>query len=124
MHQGTNTVWTSAPGLLPWIREWKHPRTQEDYTVDLVKSNLMQEDELQACFRLIEETSRSDYENSTTRWTPDSKLKEMRSEGLRYILVRDGDRSVRGFTSLMPTYEEGQPVVYCYEIHLKPDLQG
>ena len=77
-----------------------------------------------ACFHLIEETSRADYENSANRWHPDKKLKEMRSPELRYVLVRDSTGAVRGFTSLMPTFEDGQPVVYCYEIHLKPDLQG
>jgi hypothetical protein len=78
-----------------------------------------------ACFRLIEQTSRADYENSTFKWHPEKKVKEMRSTGLRYILVKEKDTmAIRGFTSLMPTYEEGEPVVYCYEIHLQPDLQG
>ncbi len=49
----------------------------------------------------------------------------MGSPELRYILVREKDsNTIRGFTSLMPTYEEGQPVIYCYEIHLHPSLQG
>lgn len=78
---------------------------------------------MEACFALIEETSRSDYENSTKKWRPRDKKKEMKSEDLRYILVKDSQGAVRGFTSLMPTHEEGQPVVYCYEIHLGPELQ-
>ena len=60
----------------------------------------------------------------------------MRSPELRYVLVHndgsDGDDddtaadggSLVAFTSLMPTYEEGQPVVYCYEVHLQEDLRG
>jgi hypothetical protein len=48
----------------------------------------------------------------------------MRSPDLRYILVKDEAGSLGGFTSLMPTWEEGQPVVYCYEIQLKQHLQG
>ena len=49
----------------------------------------------------------------------------MRSPELRYILVREKDtQAIRGFTSLMPTYEEGEPVIYCYEIHLQPELRG
>ncbi|KIH87675.1 hypothetical protein SPBR_05235 [Sporothrix brasiliensis 5110] len=31
---------------------------------------------------------------------------------------------VCAFTSLMPTYEEGLAVVYCFEIHVAPSLQG
>ncbi len=82
------------------------------------------DDELNACFSLVEETSRADYENSTTKWHPRKKLKELQMPELRYVLVKDPTQAIRGFTSLMPTYEEGQPVVYCYEVHLKPDLQG
>ncbi len=84
----------------------------------------MSSSDLDACFHLIEETSRPDYEMSTRKWRPKDKQKEMQSEDLRYIVVKDGAGTVRGFTSLMPTYEEGQSVVYCYEIHLKADLRG
>lgn len=48
----------------------------------------------------------------------------MRDPDLRYILVKDAAGQVCGYTSLMPTMEEGEAVVYCYEIHLKPDLRG
>lgn len=58
------------------------------------------------------------------KWQPDKKVKEMHSGDLRYILVKDAAGTIQGFTSLMPTFEEGQPVVYCYEIHLKPELRG
>ncbi|KAL2874066.1 N alpha-acetyl-transferase [Colletotrichum sp. CLE4] len=73
-------------------------------------------------------------------------MKEMKSEGLRYVLVKKSDVSVPessaagkdageeggevaddkicGFTSLMPTFEEGEAVVYCYEIHLLEELRG
>lgn len=83
----------------------------------------MSEGDMRACFDLVAETSQADYENSASGWHPDKKLKEMRSEELRYVLVKDQAGELRAFTSMMPTYEEGQPVVYCYEIHLKPDLQ-
>ncbi|KAH8167026.1 hypothetical protein CIB48_g1212 [Xylaria polymorpha] len=79
--------------------------------------------DLDACYNLIEETSRIDYESSTSGWKPVKKIAEMKSPELRYILVKNSEGDIRGFTSLMPTYEEGEPVVYCYEIHLKPELQ-
>ncbi|KAK5659264.1 hypothetical protein OQA88_1356 [Cercophora sp. LCS_1] len=109
----------------PWVSEWKHPHTDKAYDISLVGSPNITESELQACLSLIEETSRKDYENSSGKWHPEKKLKEMKAPELRYILVRDREtQAIHGFTSLMPTYEEGQPVVYCYEIHLKPGLQG
>ncbi|KJZ71548.1 hypothetical protein HIM_09086 [Hirsutella minnesotensis 3608] len=49
----------------------------------------------------------------------------MASPDLRYVLVLGGEGGrVAGFTSMMATFEDGEPVVYCYEIHLEPELQG
>lgn len=73
---------------------------------------------------MIKETSAADYAASSRGWNPKQKRSEMREPDLRYLIVRDQTGTVRGFTSLMPTMEEGQPVVYCYEIHLQPELRG
>ncbi|KAH9903760.1 acyl-CoA N-acyltransferase [Xylariomycetidae sp. FL2044] len=106
-----------------WTR-WTNSKTQERYSLGLTRAGDLSPADLKACFDLVEETSRADYEPSSIGWKPGKKITEMKSSELRYILVRNAEGSVRGFTSLMPTYEEGEPVVYCYEIHLKPDLQG
>lgn len=109
----------------PWVTTWRQPKTNTEYTISLASSGNLTEHELTTCFNLIEQTSRSDYENSAWKWHPLKKLKEMRSPELRYILVKDKQTdTIHAFTSLMPTYEEGQPVIYCYEIHLTPELQG
>ncbi|ORY57871.1 acyl-CoA N-acyltransferase [Pseudomassariella vexata] len=108
----------------PSWTEWIHPRTDAKYTISLISSGALAEKDLKSCLSLVEETSRADYEPSSLGWKPAKKLDEMKSPELRYIVVKDGQGDIRGFTSLMPTYEEGQPVVYCYEIHLKGELQG
>ena len=51
----------------------------------------------------------------------------MRLPDLRYLLLkpaRSSDVLVEGFISFMLTYEDGHEVMYCYEIHLSPQLQG
>ncbi|KAI0396462.1 acyl-CoA N-acyltransferase [Xylariaceae sp. FL0594] len=108
----------------PWTTTWTHPKTNANYSLNLMGAGSMSKADLQACFDLVEETSRPDYEASTMGWKPASKMAEMKSPELRYILVKSPEGLIHGFTSLMPTYEEGEPVVYCYEIHLKPELQG
>lgn len=120
------TLWdhhTNTPTREKWT-EWVHPQTQEKYTVSLAQAGAMSPEDLNACFDLVQETSKADYEASVAGWKPKKKSAEMRSPELRYIMVKDGQGNVRGFTSLMPTFEEGQPVVYCYEIHLTPEMQG
>ncbi|KAJ4311357.1 hypothetical protein N0V84_010485 [Fusarium piperis] len=104
--------------------QWTHPRNDKVYTLSLSRPTAMGDDELEACFDLVDETSGADYRNSSLGWHPAVKRKEMRSPDLRYILVKDGDGKINGFTSLMPTFENYEPVVYCYEIHLRPELQG
>lgn len=105
--------------------EWVHPRDQgKKYTLGLVGAGDLESQDLDACFNLIDQTSGEDYRKSSVGWHPAAKKKEMRSPDLRYILVKDSDGAISGFTSMMPTFENGEPVVYCYEIHLKPELQG
>ncbi|KAI1131866.1 acyl-CoA N-acyltransferase [Nemania abortiva] len=111
-----------CPSDSSWT-SWTHPSTRAEYSLSLISAESLSSVDLDACYHLIEETSRADYESSTVGWKPVEKIAEMGSPALRYILVKDSEGIVRGFTSLMPTYEEGEPVVYCYEIHLKPELQ-
>lgn len=108
-----------------WTTSWTHPHTGAVYSLSLSQSRNTSEADLDTCCSLVEETSRRDYEASSRGWNPTSKRKEMRDPDLRYVIVRDSIAGeIRAFTSLMPTLEEGEAVVYCYEIHLKPDLRG
>jgi len=108
----------------PLWTSWTHPTTKSEYTLSLRRASSLSRQELLACFDLVEQTSRPDYEPSSIGWKPSRKRAEMKSPELRYILVKDNQDQLCGFTSLMPTWEEGQPVVYCYEIHLVDELRG
>ncbi|KAI5467343.1 acyl-CoA N-acyltransferase [Mariannaea sp. PMI_226] len=104
--------------------QWEHPHTKAVYSLGLSIPGQLRDEELDTCFNLVDETSGADYRSSSIGWHVAVKKKEMRSPDLRYILVKDADSSIRGFASMMPTFENHEPVVYCYEIHLKPELQG
>ncbi|KAK1659859.1 acetyltransferase [Colletotrichum godetiae] len=106
----------------PEWTKWTHPKSGTSYTLSLKSPSQLSQGELQACFDLIDYTSGADYRASKDGWRPSHKMKEMKSEGLRYVLVADD--KICGFTSLMPTFEEGEAVVYCYEIHLLEELRG
>lgn len=109
----------------PWSPTWDDPSTGSTYSLCLCQPRkTMTNTELDACFSLVKTTSQADYERSSRGWDPSAKRDEMWHPDLRYILVKDADSVVHGFTSLMPTIEEAQPVIYCYEIHLEPELRG
>ncbi|KAL7908764.1 acyl-CoA N-acyltransferase [Trichoderma velutinum] len=103
---------------------WTHPLTQKSYSLEFLSSHELSKDDFRTCFGIIETTSGVDYKTSSVGWHPAMKRKEMKSPDLRYILVRDDGGAVKGFTSLMPTFENHEPVLYCYEVHLLPELQG
>ena len=102
------------------------------YSLSLESSSTLSDEDLRACFNLIASTSSGDYEVSSMGWSPAKKWKEMRLPDLRYIVLKqekddkgqDGLPEVEGFLSFMLTYEDGYEVIYCYEIHLSPHLQG
>lgn len=114
---------------------WTHPQTQESYALSLRSPEDMDDGELKACFDIVERTSGDDYRGAAGGWHPLAKRAEMRSPGLRYILVTTTNHGrgagdvgqaqgeIRAFTSFMPTFEDSQPVVYCYEIHLLPEME-
>ena len=104
-------------------KSWKHPRSFEEYTISMKTSASLTADELSDCFKLIELTSLEDYKNSSQGWKPKAKKKEMLLQDLKYLLVKHRNE-IKGFCSFMPTTEDEDFVIYCYEIHLDPTLQG
>ena len=109
-----------------------HKDVSRTYSLSLESSSTLTNEDFRACFNLIANTSSDDYEGSSMGWSPAKKWKEMRLPDLRYIILKrkEDDRSqdelpqVEGFLSFMLTYEDGYEVIYCYEIHLSPQLQG
>ena len=48
----------------------------------------------------------------------------MKLPDLRYVVLLENQHAVAGFISFMITYEDGHEVLYVYEIHFQPRLQG
>ncbi|RKF79974.1 N-alpha-acetyltransferase 40 [Golovinomyces cichoracearum] len=110
------------PPYFDW-QTWVVPQTNDACELTLESSSTLSDQDLQSCFRLLEHTSSDHYKNSTTGWKPNLKKDEMRLPDMKYVVVKYGEQ-LEGFMSFMPIYEDGFPVLYCYEIHLSVKLQG
>lgn len=92
------------------------------------------------------------YKRSDIGWSAAKKKKEMKHPAMRYLVLRmrpgvggngnedpeeneeqgwededaEGEENgeVIGFLSFMVTEEEGEEVIYCYELHLGPESRG
>ncbi|KAI9682053.1 MAG: hypothetical protein M1817_000107 [Caeruleum heppii] len=122
----------------PSSADFVHPNNENHYTLTLETSTTISPADFESCFNLIQSTSGTSYESSSIGWSPSKKRKEMKLPDLRYLLVKRGtdDHSHRSpravdqasvvdaFLSFMFTYEDGHDTVYCYELHLSPELRG
>ncbi|KAI4196777.1 MAG: hypothetical protein LQ350_006347 [Teloschistes chrysophthalmus] len=104
-------------------------KPQLAHSIRFESCSTMSPDDLNACFNLIASSSANAYATSSIGWSPVKKRKEMKLPDLRYLLLESratdrSDKRIEGFLSFMLTYEDGYEVVYCYEIHLAPHLQG
>ena len=109
------------------------------YVLDIYTAKSIPDADFEACFGLVELTSSNAYDGSSVGWSPLKKRKEMKLPDMRYLIARQGSRTVNpnlngasaptqgqilGFLSFMVTYEDGKEVIYCYEIHMSPAAQG
>jgi len=120
-------------------RQWlsyQRGNSPSDFQIEVKTSAGLTMEEFNACYNLINTTSRKDYENSSMGWKSNAKKREMREDDMRYLLVRQrtslslsadpqiGD--VEGFLSFMLTHDSRPlvAVLYVYEIHLAQPLRG
>ena len=97
------------------------------YAITIETPSTISSSEFTACFDLVARTSSDVYSNSSRGWSPSKKRREMSLPDLRYLLLKpksSTDVPIEGFISFMLTYEDGHEVIYCYEIHLSPQLHG
>ncbi|KAK4696731.1 hypothetical protein P7C71_g1236, partial [Lecanoromycetidae sp. Uapishka_2] len=111
--------------------QYNHNGISNQLILQLETPSTILPQDMKACFDLIATTSAADYMTSSVGWSPANKRKEMRLPDLRYMLLKrrslerdEEEGSVVGFLSFMFTYEDGQEVVYCYEVHLAAESQG
>lgn len=97
--------------------------------------------EFAACLDLVSTTSSAAYKASSKGWSKRDKAREMHDRDMKYLLLGTtiqslgstespvlADTSARtccqGYCSFMVTREDDVDVLYCYEIHVQPELQG
>ncbi|KAF3483961.1 uncharacterized protein GIQ15_03285 [Arthroderma uncinatum] len=107
--------------------------THDAYSVKFYTAASIPAEYMDACFNLIYFTSSEAYNKSASGWSGRKKKLEMKLLDMRYIvLVSENETTskdplgispIGGFLSFMVTQEDELPVLYCYEIHLAPEVQ-
>ncbi|KAK9471518.1 uncharacterized protein V1510DRAFT_420142 [Dipodascopsis tothii] len=121
-----------APDIAPWAQSLvKIIRGSlyglENLRLDVYSESSIPRDVFQQCFNLIESNLKHLYRQSALGWSSVDKQEEMREQGLIYVTLSQHEHHatrVLGFVSFMHTEENGEDVVYCYEIQLASRIQG
>ena len=133
MDRGSNVEYLNTMNLPTFIKQFlpgslllfQTSEASGSYRIDVESSETIQLEDLDACFHLIDTTSKIHYANSCMGWHPKAKRKEMILPDLKYLIVRQHVESeVLGFASFMLTFEDGIEVIYLYEIHLSEAIRG
>ena len=128
-------------------------RTSITSTLSFETSATISATDLNACYTLLYNGTAAAYKASSDGWSSKEKKKEMRHLDMKYLLLHPVDgpsaegtveanparmsnqaesatpgRSLLGFLSFMVTREinreDSFEIVYCYEVHVQPGLQG
>ncbi|KAA8913030.1 acyl-CoA N-acyltransferase [Sphaerosporella brunnea] len=82
-----------------------------------------------ACFELVAKNMMAMYKRSSMGWSAPAKRREMMMPAMRFLVMsipagEDAEEEVLGFASFMVTQEEGEEVIYCYELQLAESVRG
>ncbi|KAF4591980.1 acyl-CoA N-acyltransferase [Ophiocordyceps camponoti-floridani] len=72
---------------------WTHPPSGQRFHLRLVSGAALEAGEVEACLELVRATSGEAYRASAGGWRPGAKRREMRMEGMRFVLVEGGRAS-------------------------------
>ncbi|KAH6917320.1 acyl-CoA N-acyltransferase [Coprinopsis sp. MPI-PUGE-AT-0042] len=97
----------------------------------VARSSEISNDILHGIYDLWANNMQTLYTNSSFGWKPAEKEKELFASPSRFILAfktgtgeRGSIRELVGFTMFRFEYEDGESLVYCYEIQISPGIQG
>ena len=108
------------------------PESAAQYLIRFTTASAIEPEDLERCLTLVERTSGAAYRNSNIGWSATKKRAEMKLPDMKYLLFTTNEGfagyspsyRIQVVCSFMLTYEDGNPVIYIYEIHMKPKLRG
>jgi len=95
------------------------------YVIDLHTSASLPTPLFDACFQLLQDNMSASYKATNLGWHPRKKKEEMKHPAMRYLILSEGNSNAfAGFLEFMITEEEGDEVIYTYELDIPSSFQG
>lgn len=94
-----------------------------DLKIESRNSESLSFEEMNDIFCLLKANMEQLYENTDWGWKDDVKLAELSHKDARYLIVRDLNRKIVGFSHFRFDVEQNLPILYCYELQIHDDYQ-
>ncbi|KTW25822.1 uncharacterized protein T551_03658 [Pneumocystis jirovecii RU7] len=113
-----NVCLNTLRNLIPYNKIYNF-KNNDVYDIQLFDIKNIKKDDIYTCFRLVKNNLEEMYKKSSMGWSSRRKIKEMREEYIKYIIVRkDGQHDIVGFLSYQIVIEGDECVIYCYEVQV------
>ncbi|XP_059475961.1 N-alpha-acetyltransferase 40 [Neocloeon triangulifer] len=89
-----------------------------DVTISFSKVDDLDEIAKEKVLDLMRTNMKETYESCDWGWNEKEKYDELFDEDARYILAKGDDGSLVAFSHFRFDFDEGRPVLYCYELQL------
>lgn len=94
-----------------------------DLKIEYQSSSSIHEDDMDQIFNLLKVNMYEFYDKSSWGWDDTKKKQEITNESAKFLLVRNKDGKIVGFTHFRFEIEINHPILYCYELHIASEVQ-
>ncbi|KAF8787471.1 N-alpha-acetyltransferase 40 like protein [Argiope bruennichi] len=113
-----------ATNLLSSLTEWTtYKKHGLDLKIEYKNSSDLLPTELKQIFNLLKTNMQHLYENSEWGWNEDAKSEELTDKDARYLIVKDSNDEIVGFSHFRFDVEVNYPLLYCYELQISSNIQ-
>ncbi|XP_054710819.1 N-alpha-acetyltransferase 40-like [Uloborus diversus] len=110
--------------LLSHIQPWTIFKDHGlDLKIECARSKEIESSTFNEIFNLLKNNMQVLYEKSDWGWDETQKMEELQDENARFLLAKDCDGKLVGFSHFRFDIEEHQPILYCYELQIYPEIQ-
>jgi len=94
-----------------------------DLKIEYQPSDKIDPEDMNQIFSLLKTNMEDLYEKSAWGWDETKKLNELTDEAARFLIAKNSDGKILGFTHFRFDVEVNQPILYCYELQVAEEIQ-
>lgn len=93
-----------------------------DLKIEYQSSDMVKQEDMDQMFNLFKVNMQDYYEKSSWGWDENKKKEELTDENAKFLIARNSDGKILGFSHFRFEVEINHPVLYCYELQVAEEI--